>query len=313
MPGDVIQFPDGPRRPAESAETVEEVVRSPVALFTINDSGQVDLALVRGVQAVLGPTLSVGPVPVALGSSLAAGACVVALAVVLFPPDPVSGRLFPLWAAEGAPAGLATVTVFGGPKGGKSATGKPYEVGLPAWVGPEHPAFLPDGVGRIREVVAHHGVPDRREGGRPPRDVPERHLHAAVVGCRAAGYQCAVRVQRGPARRPHGSDGLRPARDHREAVSHGDAHVFVRDDHDLRQAPTLLLSLGVGLHHRREIGPAVGEEVFDATRGKQSEPGIGCRLGFESHGMFGFHAGMVILSHVSPGERSTLAVLPLSR
>ena len=47
MSGEVIQFPGGRKDgtgEGAAEEVVEEVVRSPVALFQINDKGQVDLA-----------------------------------------------------------------------------------------------------------------------------------------------------------------------------------------------------------------------------------------------------------------------------
>jgi hypothetical protein len=74
---------------------------------------------------------------------------------------------------------------------------------------------------------------------------------------------------------------LRPAGHHGVAVRHRYAHVLVRHDHDLGQAPAELLALGVGLDHRREIGAAVGEEVLDAARGEQPEPGVRGGFGLE--------------------------------
>ena len=57
-----------------------------------------------------------------------------------------------------------------------------------------------------------------------------------------------------------------------------------------RQAPAELLALGVGLDHRREVGAAVGEQVLDAARGEQAEPGVGGGFGaLKVTGMVGFH------------------------
>ena len=71
-------------------------------------------------------------------------------------------------------------------------------------------------------------------------------------------------------------------------MRHGDPHVLVRHDHDLRQAPAELLSLGVGLHDRREVGAAVREEIFDAARGEQTEPGVSCGFRLEGDKVVGF-------------------------
>jgi hypothetical protein len=75
-----------------------------------------DLGLVRGAQAVLGPTVTVGPAAAVAGSLLAAGACVVALAVWLTSMKPPSRRGALVWASEAVPIALLAVTVFWGPK-----------------------------------------------------------------------------------------------------------------------------------------------------------------------------------------------------
>ena len=98
-----------------------------------------------------------------------------------------------------------------------------------------------------------------------------------------------------PVERVRGADAdvhhhrLRPPGHHGVAVRHGDAHVLVRHDHDLRQAPAELLPLGVGLDQRREVGAAVGEEVLDAARREQAEPGVRGGFGLKGDGMVRFH------------------------
>lgn len=70
------------------------------------------LADLRGVQAVLGPTLLVGPTQSAVATSIAAGAALLALAVWLSSPWPTH-RIGLLWAAlEAVAAALAITTVF---------------------------------------------------------------------------------------------------------------------------------------------------------------------------------------------------------
>lgn len=70
------------------------------------------LAELRGVQAVLGPTVLVGPTQVAVATGVAAGAALVALAVWLSAPWPKT-RFGLAWSALEAVVGaLAIVTVF---------------------------------------------------------------------------------------------------------------------------------------------------------------------------------------------------------
>ncbi len=100
--------------------------------------------------------------------------------------------------------------------------------------------------------------------------------------------------------------GLRPAGDHGVAVRHGDAHVFVRHDHDFGQAPAEFLPLGVGLDDRREVGAAIGEEVVDTAGGEQADPGLGGGLRGEGHRRIGLHAPMLRRpSSKSPLSNST--------
>lgn len=71
-----------------------------------------ELAELRGVQAVLGPTLLVGPTQSAVATSIAAGAALLALAVWLSAPWP-SNRFGLIWAGLEAIVGaLAITTVF---------------------------------------------------------------------------------------------------------------------------------------------------------------------------------------------------------
>jgi hypothetical protein len=77
--------------------------------------GALDLGALRGAQAVLGPTVLVGPTTQAVASWLAAGAALIALGLWLGPAVPRDGwtRLF--WAAEALIGALAIVSVFWGP------------------------------------------------------------------------------------------------------------------------------------------------------------------------------------------------------
>ena len=71
-----------------------------------------DLGELRGVQAVLGPTLLVGPTQVAIAAGIAAGAAFLALVVWLCAPWPTT-RAGYLWTGvEAGLAALAVVTVF---------------------------------------------------------------------------------------------------------------------------------------------------------------------------------------------------------
>ena len=78
--------------------------------------GTLDLAGLRSVQAVLGPTLLVGPTAGAIASIAAAGAAIVAL-VLWLSARPVRGAWQWGWAAiETLAMGLCVVTAFWGPK-----------------------------------------------------------------------------------------------------------------------------------------------------------------------------------------------------
>ena len=78
--------------------------------------GTLDLAGLRSVQAVLGPTLLVGPTAAALASIAAAGAAIVALAMWVSA-RPAQGARQWAWAAlETVAMGLCVVTAFWGPK-----------------------------------------------------------------------------------------------------------------------------------------------------------------------------------------------------
>jgi hypothetical protein len=93
-----------------------------------------DLAELRGVQAVLGPTLTVGPERVALAASIAAGAALLALGS-WSAPGPRLDRTDRIWISiESATGALAVVTVFFDPVRllGEKAGARPLEWGL--WV-----------------------------------------------------------------------------------------------------------------------------------------------------------------------------------
>jgi hypothetical protein len=61
-------------------------------------------------------------------------------------------------------------------------------------------------------------------------------------------------------------------------VGHRDGGHLVRDGDRPRRGLALRIALGVGLDQRREVRPGVGEEVFDAARGKQLQIGLGGAL-----------------------------------
>jgi hypothetical protein len=77
--------------------------------------GALDLEALRGAQAVLGPTVLVGPTTQAVASWLAAGAALIALGLWLGPVVPRDGWTGLLWAAEALIGALAIVSVFWGP------------------------------------------------------------------------------------------------------------------------------------------------------------------------------------------------------
>jgi hypothetical protein len=91
--------------------------------------GTLQLEDVRGVQAVLGPTVLVEPSAAATAAWLAAGGAVLALAVWLGTVRP-DGRIeLALWGLEGAAGSLAIVSVFWGP-----ALGSDLPAELALWV-----------------------------------------------------------------------------------------------------------------------------------------------------------------------------------
>lgn len=79
--------------------------------------GALDLAQLRGVQSVLGPTVAVGPVGAAVATSIAASAALVGLAVWTSRPWPTSPVLFGWWGVESAIGSLALITLFFEPAG----------------------------------------------------------------------------------------------------------------------------------------------------------------------------------------------------
>ncbi|MGH2694115.1 MAG: hypothetical protein ACRDJJ_04790, partial [Actinomycetota bacterium] len=74
-----------------------------------------DLASIRGVQAILGPTVLVEPRAAATAAWLGAGGGAAAVGVWLSVVRPSSAAGWLWWALEGAVGALALVTVFWGP------------------------------------------------------------------------------------------------------------------------------------------------------------------------------------------------------
>ena len=77
--------------------------------------GSASLDAIRGAQAVLGPTVLIGPQEAAIGAGLAAGAGLVALSVWLSAVPPVGIWSWILRGAEGAVVALCLATAFWGP------------------------------------------------------------------------------------------------------------------------------------------------------------------------------------------------------
>jgi hypothetical protein len=104
--------------------------------------GALDLGDLRGAQAVLGPTLLVGPAAAAAACWAAAGAAVVALATWLAAArgadDGLEGDRRParsLWGAEAVTGGIAIVSVFWGPSTPRgSLVGGAALIALAGWV-----------------------------------------------------------------------------------------------------------------------------------------------------------------------------------
>jgi hypothetical protein len=103
--------------------------------------GTLQLSEVRGVQAVLGPTVMVEPSVVATACWLAAGGAVLALGVWLATARS-DGRLgFALWTLEGIAGALVIVTVFWGP-----TLGTDVGVELGTWALATIAALVPAGL-----------------------------------------------------------------------------------------------------------------------------------------------------------------------
>ena len=79
--------------------------------------GALDLDELRGVQAVLGPTLLVGPVQAAWATSIAAVAGFAGLVVWTARPWPSTRALFAWWSLEAALGSLALISLFFEPAG----------------------------------------------------------------------------------------------------------------------------------------------------------------------------------------------------
>jgi hypothetical protein len=94
-----------------------------------------DLDKLRGVQAVLGPTLTVGPVQAAIGTGLAAAAALMALVAWVSRPWPSSLGLL-VWSGVEVGIGcLALVTVFFLPSPGFGDGFGDLLVGIGRWLG----------------------------------------------------------------------------------------------------------------------------------------------------------------------------------
>lgn len=89
-----------------------------------------ELAELRGVQAVLGPTLLVGPTQSAVAAGIAAAAALVALAVWLSAPWPTARAAYVWSGLEAVLVAVAIVTVFFDPS--HAAFGGPAVGSLPA-------------------------------------------------------------------------------------------------------------------------------------------------------------------------------------
>jgi hypothetical protein len=104
-----------------------------------------DLAGLRGIQAVLGPTLLVGPAPIAVSAGVAAGGGLVALGLATGPATE-DGWGSRAWAGGGAAvASFAGVTVFYGPA-------------IPGWGAESGPGVAGDVVSWALAVVAATGA-----------------------------------------------------------------------------------------------------------------------------------------------------------
>ncbi len=100
-----------PRRSALASGAALAVIGGSLGIAALR-WGALELASLRGVQSVLGPTLLVGPLQAALATGIAAAAAVVALAVWLAAPWPTD-RIDLVWAlVEAAVGAFAIVTVF---------------------------------------------------------------------------------------------------------------------------------------------------------------------------------------------------------
>ena len=103
--------------------------------------GVVDLGDLRGIQAVLGPTVLVGPATAAAACWIAAGGAVAALAAWLATTYEADARgpgprrlVLGLWALEAVVGGLAVVSVFWGPSLPRGSLGGGAVTGLVRWI-----------------------------------------------------------------------------------------------------------------------------------------------------------------------------------
>jgi hypothetical protein len=99
--------------------------------------GSLDLAEIRGVQSVLGPTLLVGPQAAAIASALSSAGALVALAAWLLDPPNLS-RAQVVWGfAEAGVVALALVTIFFDPARSslQEAAAGTFALELARWAG----------------------------------------------------------------------------------------------------------------------------------------------------------------------------------
>lgn len=99
--------------------------------------GSLDLAEIRGVQSVLGPTLLVGPQAAAIACGLSVGGALVALAAWLSEPRALARPMLIWGLVEGAIVALALVTVFFDPARSalQSANAATIALELGRWAG----------------------------------------------------------------------------------------------------------------------------------------------------------------------------------
>jgi hypothetical protein len=107
--------------------------------------GTLSLDEIRGAQAVLGPTLSVGPQEAAIGAGLAVGGAVLGLSLWLGTHRGRGWRALVVTGLEGLVVGLALATAFWGPalKPLADGDGANFAIGAAQWFGVSLAAVVP--------------------------------------------------------------------------------------------------------------------------------------------------------------------------